>query len=127
MLNNPSQSEFADTDDFRVNAFSISSYSGSGQDPDFAGSLLAHGTVGNCTVTTPPPPLPTLSPAINDRPWQLQFPGHTGWSFTLERTSDFQSWAAIATATGNDGTSVQLADPSPPPDHAFYRVRADRP
>jgi hypothetical protein len=40
VLNNTNQSGFAGTDDFRVNAFSISSYSDYGQDPAFMESSL---------------------------------------------------------------------------------------
>jgi hypothetical protein len=127
VLNNTNQSEFTAGDDFRVNAFSISSYSDAGQDPAYGGSILAHGTVGNCTITTPPPPVPNLTSSTNGHPGLFQLPAEIGWSFSLERTSDFQSWTTIVTATGNDGSSVQLSDSNPPPDHAFYRVRADRP
>ena len=43
---------FVDSDDFRVDMFSVSSYSSTGDDFD---SVLAHGVVDNIVVTLPPP------------------------------------------------------------------------
>jgi hypothetical protein len=115
---------FADTNyDFRVDTFSISSYSSFGDDYD---SVLAHGTVANLRVSVPPP-AQNLRGGFTNGQWQVQFSARTNWLFTLERTADFQTWTGIApTIPGITGT-MSLTDANPPANQAFYRIRAARP
>lgn len=110
--------------DFRVDTFSISSYSDAGDDYD---SVLAHGVVDNVAVTTPPPPVANLTGGLNGSVWQVRFDSRNSWQYTLERTEDFASWSAVSpSVNGNDGL-LSLEDSNPPRSHAFYRVRAERP
>ena len=110
-------------DDFLVDTFSVSSYSSAGDDYD---SVLAHGSVANIVVTVPPP-AQNLSGAFSNGVWQVQFTDHLNWLYTLQRTTDFQSWTDVSVATTGNGTNLILQDTNPPTDKSFYRVRADRP
>jgi hypothetical protein len=114
---------FADSDDFRVDMFSISSYSSTGDDYD---SVLAHGSVANLVVTLPPP-AQNLTGTFSNGVWQAQFTDRTNWLYTLERSTDFVSWADASVTTNGNGTNLILQDTNSPADKAFYRVRADRP
>lgn len=121
----PVNSFFAD---YRVDTISISSYSDAGQDPTYGeGSILAHGAVGNFTVTVPPPPIQNLTGAFSNRIWQVQFNAPTNWLCTLQRTADFQSWTNVSPPTPGAGGSMSLSDPNAAAGTAFYRVLAERP
>jgi len=119
--------------DFRVDAISISSYSQAGQDTNdysgvnYAGSLLAHGSVDNFVVTLPPPPVQNLTGAFSNGVWQAQFISRSNWLYTLERTTNFVSWTDVSAATSGNGTNLFLPDTNAPADKGFYRVRAGRP
>ena len=114
---------FADSDDFQVDTFSVSSYSSVGDDYD---SVLAHGSVANIVVTVPPP-AQNLTGAFSNGGWQTQFTDHLNWLYTLQRTTDFQSWTNVSIATAGNGTNLFLQDTNPPAESAFYRVSAARP
>ena len=122
VLSNPSDSQFVPTDTFRVDTFSISSYSSVGDPFD---SVLAHGTVDNLVVTAQLQPITqfTGGPDTNGF-WVAQFYAHSNWLYTLERSADVHSWApASATATGADSL-MTLQDTNAPSARAFYRVHA---
>lgn len=109
--------------DFLVDTFSISSYSSAGNDYD---SVRAHGAVANLIVTVPPP-AQNLALTVTNGNWQVVFSARTNWLYTLERTTDLQSWTnASPTIPGLTG-NLTLADTNPPTPHASYRVRAVRP
>jgi hypothetical protein len=113
--------------DFHSGTFAVESYSDDGQDPQYGGSILATGVVDNVQITFPPPPVQNVSGHFENGVWQVQFASRTNWLYTLERTTDFQSWlAAVAPVSGN-GTNLTLLDASAPAALAFYRVRAERP
>src|SRR2546427_1333515 len=82
--------------DFRVEHFAISSYSDAGQDPQFAGSIRAHGVVDNVVITVPDPAIPELVGAIVNGGGQIEFSAPTNWFYTLERAADFPSWTAVS-------------------------------
>jgi len=112
--------------DFRLDTFSVSSYSDAGQ-TSFPGSVLAHGVVDNIVVVVPPPPVQNLTGSFTDGVWRVQFDGRTNWIYTLQRTTDFNSWTdASPPASGANGSLV-LSDLAPPSAKAFYRVQANRP
>jgi hypothetical protein len=114
--------------DYRVDTVSISSYSDAGQDPTYGeGSIIAHGTVGNFAVTVPPPPVQNLTGAFSNGVWQAQFTAPTNWIYTLQRTTDLQTWTDVSPKTTGNGTSLFLTDFDTPAGDAFYRVEADRP
>ncbi len=114
---------FADTDDFLVDMFSVTSYSSAGDDYD---SVLAHGSVGNLVITLPPP-VQNLGGVVSNGVWQAQFGNHRNWLYTLERTTNFLSWTAVSPAMAGNGTNLFLSDTNAIGTKAFYRVRANRP
>ena len=113
--------------DFRLSAISISSYSDAGQDPQYAGSVLAHGVLDNLVAIVPTPPVQTVAGVFTNGLWHLQFVGRTNWLYTLERTSDFKSWTDVSLPAPGITGLQQLVDTNGPAPGAFYRVRANRP
>ena len=111
---------------FCVDQVAISSYSDAGQDPDFAGSLLAHGTVDNFVFISPPP-VGELAGSFAGQTWQVQFTSHTNWLYTLERTDGFQTWPGAASPAAGTGERMTLSDNNAASGKGFYRVRAVRP
>ena len=59
--------------------------------------------------------------------WRVQFDSRTNWLYTLERTSDFQSWTGVSPVTPGVSGTLALSDSASPASKAFYRVRANRP
>jgi len=112
--------------DFRVTAFSVSSYSDAIQPPP-PGSILAHGTVDNISITVPPPPVMNLTGAFSNGVWRAQFTSCTNWSYSLERATEFQSWTNVAASVSGPPPTMILSDTNPPPGRAWYRVKAQRP
>ncbi len=123
VLNTPANSQFTDADDFRVDMFSISSYSSNGDDFN---SVLAHGAVDNLEVKASLVPVNRVTGAFTaEGAWQAQFFSHSNWLYTLERTTNLQSWIPVSeTRRGNESDMV-LQDTNAPATRAFYRVRAD--
>jgi hypothetical protein len=113
--------------DFRLNAVAVCSYSDAGQDPQFAGSILAHGIVDNFVVTVPPLPVTSIAGNFNNAVWQVNFLSRSNWVYTLERTADFQTWVAVSPTANGNGTNLALQDTNAPSSKAFYRVKARRP
>jgi hypothetical protein len=114
---------FADTDDFHVDMFSISSYSSAGDDYN---SILAHGTVDNVVVTLPSP-VQDLAGGFSNGVWQVKFASRRNWLYTLERTVDFAAWTNASPTVSGNATNLFLQDTNLPAERAFYRVRAARP
>lgn len=112
--------------DYRVGSISLNSFSDAGQDPQYAGSVLAHGTVDNFLVTVPVPPLEKLASSFIDGHWQVQFAGQTNWVYTLERTGDLRSWSPASAGLQGAANNLVLIDTNAPLAEAFYRVRANR-
>ena len=123
VLTDPGNSQFTPTDTFRVDTFSISSYSSAGDPFD---SVFARGTVDNLTVTTQLQPITRLTggPTTNGF-WAAQFFTHSNWLYTLERTSDLKSWTAVSTTLRGTEDFLTLQETNTLPAQAFYRVRAD--
>ena len=113
--------------DFRLGSFSITSYSDAGQDPQYAGSVLAHGTVDNLVLAFPDSPVQNVSGALTNGLWEARFAGQTNWVYTLQRTSDFMSWSNVSVSVPGQPGAIELAETNRPLAHAFYRVRANRP
>jgi len=110
--------------DFRVNAFSITSFTDAGDDYD---SVLAHGVVDNIVITLPPPPVAKVVGFPANGQFEVQFPSRSNWLYTLERTEDFTSWISASPSQNGNGGGMVLIDSNAPPQKAFYRVRAERP
>lgn len=124
VLTDTASSGFAATDDYRVDTFSINSYSSFGDAYD---SVLAHGAVRNITVTVPPPPVQNLAGAFSNGVWQVQFNERTNWVYTLQRSLDLSTWSDASADTPGVDPSLSLQDTNAVASKAFYRIRATRP
>jgi len=113
--------------DYRLGSISINSYSDAGQDPQYAGSVLAHGVVDNFLVTVPSPPVENVVGSLSNGVWNVQFAGQTRWRYTLEQTEDFQAWSGVSSPVAGAATNMVLSATNGPAKGAFYRVRAERP
>jgi hypothetical protein len=123
VLNSPTNSQFTGTDDFRVDMFSINSYSSAGDDYD---SVLAHGTVGNLLVTASLRAIGRLSGTFTTNGvWQAQFFGHSNWLYTLECTTDFGSWTQVSPTVRGTEEDMILQVTNAVAARVFYRVRAE--
>jgi len=112
----------ANSFDFRVAAVSVSSYS----DQQADGSILAHGTVDNIVVTTPPPPVQNLRGYFTSTQWHVEFLSRSNWLYTLQRTTDFATWTNVSPDTPGIAGTLILPDANAPKDKASYRVTAIR-
>ncbi len=70
---------------------------------------------------------PQLTISLSGNETEVRFTPVAGWLHTLERTTAFNGWSAVTSATPTNGQPVALSDPNPPADRAFYRVRLTRP
>jgi len=105
--------------DFRVNAFSISSYSDERAD----GSILAHGSVDNIVLVYPDPPTLRLTGHYVGDVFEARFSSRANWQYQLEHTTNLSFWNAVGAAIPGTGGELALSHNRP----GFYRVRADRP
>jgi hypothetical protein len=76
-------------------------------------------------VTAPPPPVTYLSGSLTNDTWQAQFWSRTNWNYTLEKSSDLQSWSPLAPALGGTGGQMILQDTNAPQQSQYYRVSAN--
>lgn len=113
--------------DYRLGSFSVSSYSDAGQDPQFAGSVLAHGAIDNVAVTVPAPPVDNVAGAWSNGTWRVQLVGQTNWVYVLERTFDFKTWSAVSVPVLGAGSELSLSDTNNTSGTGIYRVGASRP
>ena len=96
---------------FQLDALSVSCFT----DDGFGDSVLAHGTVDNLAVASPPPVDSINTPA----PGEVQFTSDTNWLYTLEQSSDLQNWSPAAPAVFGNGTNLFLQATNPPPTNRF--------
>jgi hypothetical protein len=109
---------------FHVDAFAISSYSAAGQNPLYAGSVLAQGWIDNVTITLPEPA--TLQ--LRARDGGVALDALAGWRYSLEASSNLTDWSQVAEALASNSGELELWDPRDAWLPAqFYRVVAVRP
>jgi hypothetical protein len=123
VLTDTNISGFTASDDYRVDTFSINSYSSAGDDFD---SVLGHGIVDNVVISFPLP-IENFTGSFSNGVWQASFSTRSNWVYTLERTTDFQSWTTVSPSASGNGAVLLLQDSTALPQNAFYRVRATRP
>jgi hypothetical protein len=121
VLTSTNNSGFSASDDFRVDTFSISSYSSFGDDYD---SVLAHGYVDNVVINISAKL--NLTGGFSNKIWQVQFPAQSNWLYTLQRSVDFTNWGNISTILSTSETNLFLRDTNYPFPSGFYRVHAQR-
>ncbi len=107
--------------DFRVDTLSISSFN---DDQGYGSSVLAHGTVANIAMTLPPPAVTSFHGGFSNNAWSANFVSRTNWNYTLQRSTDLNTWTDAASVSGNGG-ALQLQDNSGGA-MQFYRVKAQR-
>ena len=92
-------------------------------DDTYGDSLFAQGSVANLSFASPLPVGLVRATAAG----QVQLNSDTNWLYTLEQTTDFQTWTAAAPAVFGSGTNLLLQATDVPAGKSFYRVRADLP
>jgi len=109
---------------FEVDTFAISSYSGAGQNPLYAGSVLARGWIDNISITLPEPPMTRL----RARDGGVALDALGGWRYTLEASGNLLDWTTVSETLAAKPGELELWDLR---DGwfatQFYRVVAVRP
>jgi len=114
--------------DFRVDTFAVISYSDAMQSPpQFAGSLLSHGTIDNVTWSVPDPPLTVFRGDFTHNVFRAEFDTISNWVYRLETTSNFVDWSLVEAKQAPANGLMILQDTEISPTRAFYRVVGDRP
>ena len=111
---------------FAVDHVAVCSYSEAGQDPAYAGSILAHGVVDNLSFQLITPP-PRISGVYSNEIWTVQFACRSNYVYQLERSTNLVSWLPVSAGVTATSTNLALQDPTPPAGSAVYRVRVERP
>ena len=119
--------------DFDVDTIAIASYSDEGQFPDFAGSILAHGTVDNLYVSTGN--FVAVDLAFTGRfengNWRMDFDTQPGWVYTAGRMDQVFGGGTsfdVGSLTGTNygrGTIIHTNPITSRPQ--FYRLLAEFP
>jgi hypothetical protein len=112
--------------DFRVGCFAVESFNDAGQDPQYGGSLLAHGVVDNILISVPPPPVSALAARQINSKWQVDFVSRSNWIYQVERSTNLLGWAPLAGPVVGGGPR-SVPDTNSASVRAFYRVNAFRP
>lgn len=110
---------------FALDAFAVCSYSDAGQDPFYAGSLLAHGTIDNVTLSLPDP-VARFQGTRTGSTWSAQFQSRSHYNYWLEKTVDLNAWLTVDGPVSGNGGSVSLQDTNAVLATGFYRVRATK-
>jgi hypothetical protein len=109
---------------FEVDTLAISSYSGAGQNPLHAGSVLARGWIDNISITLPEPPMTRL----RARDGGVALDALGGWRYTLEASGNLLDWSKVSETLAAKPGELELWDLR---DGwfatQFYRVVAVRP
>jgi len=113
--------------DFRLDAFSVTSYSGDHQPAAYGGQMLAHGFVDDLELEFPAPPRPILEVLAPGGLPRISLPSIPSWTAFLERRDGDVSWVTIPVAAESSSGRWSFTDPFPPTDSALYRVRLERP
>jgi hypothetical protein len=112
--------------DFRVDTLAVMSYSDAVQvgPRTWWGSVLAHGTVDNLSLTLPAPPVQNLALA-SAVPARVQFLSRTNWQYQLERSTNLMEWQPASATVPGTGATLTLQDTNTTTPQAYYRVRAE--
>jgi len=113
---------------FRVDALSINSYSDVGQDPLYAGSVRAVGTVDDLRWNGPGAAVGAVRFEGNEVVRRVVTGTRVGWRYWLESSGDLKAWEKVSEEVAGTGSEVVLQDATKglPPER-FYRVGARLP
>lgn len=114
--------------DFRVDAFSVTSYSGDHQPAGYGGQLVARGWLDDLEIEYPDPPAPRLAIVSDPTAPGLRITSGVlaGWTPHLDRTRDWVNWDELPAPTVEEGVWVFL-DADSNRRAAAYQLRLDRP
>ena len=70
---------------------------------------------------------PTLQIAATGSGYDLAFTPIVSLTHTLERSTNLVHWSALNSFTATNALPVVIADSTPPPEEAFYRLRLNQP
>ena len=114
--------------DFRVDRLAVISYSDALQfgSTQYWGSILAHGTVDNFSVTVPDPPVINFVGSKSNSIWRATFTTKPNWTYALERSDDWATWNVVSPTNGGDGGAMLLQDTNASATNGFYRINARR-
>jgi hypothetical protein len=104
---------------FQLDTLSINSYT----DDGYGDSVFAQGTVANLAFATPLP----VGQISTSAAGKIQFASDTNWLYTLQQSTNFQTWTPAAPAVFGNGTNLVLSATNAPAAQSFYRMRADLP
>jgi hypothetical protein len=118
-----------DFTDFSVDTVAIASYSDEGQFPDFAGSILANGTVDNVIVATDPIPLNmNFTGRFENGNWRMDFDTLPDWTYSIYRTEDFIGSSFVGSYVSTNYGRATITHTNPPMSGAqIYKLSAFRP
>lgn len=108
-----------DSGAFALDTLAVMSYSDDGYGDD----IYAQGTIANLACASPLPVNAIRAVAAG----QVQFTSDTNWVYTLEQSTNLQTWSPAGPVTAALGTNLTLTTTHWLPGAAFYRVRADLP
>jgi hypothetical protein len=114
---------------FMLDAFSISSYSDEGQfEGPFQGSVFARGTIDNIIITLPATsPIHQSTGMLVAGKWQHEVIGEPGWNYTLEASTNLDSWSNASATVEGTGQAIQLSPTElETAEFRFFRVKATR-
>jgi hypothetical protein len=112
--------------DFRLDAFSITSYSGEHQPAGYAGEIQATGSLDDIELEFPDPPDTRITLSVDSQQRQISIPATAGWQPRLLRSEDVVSWTDIPSEVRADAGKWILIDAAPPAPWAAYRIALDR-
>lgn len=113
---------------FRVDALSINSYSDGGQDPRYAGSVLASGRIDNLHWTGPGPAVEQLRYEGNDLLRRVVVSTRRGWRYQLKASSSLNEWIDVSPSIDGTGGELTLEDLTKVlAPQRYYRVEASLP
>ncbi|MBL9126539.1 MAG: hypothetical protein JNL97_02775 [Verrucomicrobiales bacterium] len=113
--------------DFRLDAFSITSYSGDHQPAGYGGHVRAEGRLDDIELEFPDPPRVGLVARRSGDAVAVHSAKVPGWTPVLERNSDGSAWESVDATRASEADAWVLTDPSPPRASALYRIRWERP
>jgi hypothetical protein len=74
------------------------------------------------------PPAPgNIGGDLTNGLWQAAVTNPGTWLYTLQRSTDLQSWTPLGSFVGATGLTLQLQDPNPPMPDGFYRIQVQLP
>jgi hypothetical protein len=114
--------------DFAVDTVAIASYSDAGQFPDFAGSVLAHGSVDNIIVDTGSVMLNMeFIGRFENGNWRMDFDTLPEWTYFIDRTEDFADWFLVGSYFSTNYGRATITHTNPPASRAqFYKLSGFR-